>query len=294
MVIFISLFLRRSHGKNPKSEIRNPKSEIRNPKSEIRNPKSEIRNPKSEIRNPKSEIYYRLNWLFQKSRQKLLFPRFFLKHLFHLKSNLFFLILFSIFGISACAKSPTCDLQNNCPEEKKDTRIFPLGDGTFKVSSIEYDMKTSSGNLKHTDDGASFTQNSNPFGVIVKWNEKDQHFDLKYVGSATIKYFTGGKIHDLKCKKDFVFSWDLKSNGVLANTIVSDYPKSDECQVFPMDIHYSPWVYDRFWVKSEGIPDGFIVEYIFRSKDIDSQYEIKFERVSNDTSEAKILTRNMK
>ena len=161
-----------------------------------------------------------------------------------------------ILGFAALAVSCSKD------DDDDNERSFDLGDGTFKIEKLEeYSSKFSAGGVPITQSSKKFTpDDSKPFGVIIKWNEKGKYFDVEYTGKGTLEVNSGKE--PIECKKsDFQFTWDLNSDGEMKKiTIKGEAIQYIECGVAPFDYYWKADTYSTFKITSAGISDGFIIE----------------------------------
>ena len=174
-----------------------------------------------------------------------------------------------ILGFAALAVS--CSKKDDDDNE----RSFDLGDGTFKLEKIEeitFKMK----NQQPATLSTKFTHGSEPFGLIIKWNEDKEYFDVKYTGKGTLE--TGETV---ECKKkDFSFIWGLNSDGGIKDKGIVrnvEHIEYNDCKVAPFDYYWNAHTYSTFKIKSAGIPDGFIIE-IERKNPKDYNDDVEFTK----------------
>ena len=184
-------------------------------------------------------------------------------------------VLSLLFIFAACSISKDDD-------DKK--RSFDLGDGTYKIEKIEsHTSKVWVGIRLFTLTSTKFTHGSEPFGLIIKWNEDKKYFDVQYTGSLT-----DDAQYEIKCQKeDFQFSWDLNSDGTLKH-VERDAISYADCPVAPFDYYWNADTYSTFKVTSADVPDGFIIEIERKNPDYGNllittelvQSQVRFTRIA--------------
>ena len=159
-----------------------------------------------------------------------------------------------------------------CSKEKDSAkeRDFPLGDGRYKLSKVEYHVKHESSrgtttNYKHDDPGAEFNQDpKHPFGVLVEWKE-NKIFELRYSGIFYIKFSVANRGidhrgHEFYCQEGTAkFSWVISGSGDLED-VKNPVKVSDDCSLAFFNISSDVKEYKTFKIKSRGIPEGFMIE----------------------------------